>query len=311
MFPVATITHEAMLAHDNGPGHPERPERLMAVIAALRREPAVDLTWTEPAPAPREAVARVHDPDYIDRIDSLRGRHAQLDPDTMVSPATVQAAYLAAGAAVLAVDTVIQGPIRRAFAIVRPPGHHAERAKAMGFCVFNNVAVAAAHALSHHHLRRILIVDWDVHHGNGTQHIFESRSEVLFFSVHEWPNYPGTGRRDETGIGPGRGHTINVPLTAGSTDADYARAFDEILLPAADRFKPDLVLVSAGFDAHDGDPLGGMRLTAPGFAALTRRVRSIADTHARSRLALFLEGGYDIHDLAGCVVACTKALAED
>jgi acetoin utilization deacetylase AcuC-like enzyme len=291
------ITSERMLAHDPGPGHPERPERLRALIDHLRSRRGDDLEWTEAGLATRAQIERAHRSSHVDRIDSLHGRSAVLDADTITSPESVECAYLAAGAAVQAVDAVMRDSSRSAFALVRPPGHHAESDRAMGFCLFNNVAVAATHAIDVHELSRVLIVDWDVHHGNGTQEIFWERREVLYFSTHQYPFYPGSGARDEIGEGEGRGFTINAPLPADSGDLAFIDAFERVLIPAAERFQPQLVLVSAGFDAHRLDPLAAMNMTEQGFAALTRIVKSIADRDSGGRLALVLEGGYSIEGL--------------
>ncbi len=290
---------ERMAAHDPGRGHPERPDRLRAVRSALEGAAG---EWVAPTPVSREDLLRVHDAAHVDRILALRGRVAGLDPDTAVSPGSVDAALLAAGAAVQAVDAG-----GRAFALVRPPGHHAVPSRAMGFCLFNNVAVAAARALASGR-RRVLVVDWDVHHGNGTQDAFYDRDDVLFFSTHQFPFYPGTGAAHEQGRGQGEGYTVDVPLPPGLGDGDYAIVFAELLVPIADAFRPDLVLVSAGFDAHRDDPLGGMAVTEEGFAALCGVVRDLADRHAEGRLVLALEGGYDLQGLARSVRACVDVL---
>jgi acetoin utilization deacetylase AcuC-like enzyme len=207
------------------------------------------------------------------------------------------------------VRSVISGDAAQAFALGRPPGHHAERAAGMGFCQFNNIAVAAAHAIADHGVERVLIVDWDVHHGNGTQHIFEDRADVLVFNAHQHPLYPGTGAIDETGRGPGADCTVNAPLPAGSDDATYIALFRELLLPIADAYEPQLILVSAGFDAHERDPLGGMRVTTSGFATLCRMVADLAERQSDGRLALVLEGGYDLDGLAEGVRACVDVLS--
>ena len=300
--------HEAMLAHDPGPFHPEKAERLSAVVARLRGEPQGAVEWAEPSPAKREQILRVHDPRYVDEVLSLRGLSARLDADTPVSPGSADAALFAAGAAVQATEAVCSGEAQNAFCLVRPPGHHAERARAMGFCLFNNVAIAAAHALEALGLERVLIADWDVHHGNGTQHAFEDRRDVLFFSTHQYPFYPGTGALGEAGVGAGEGFTVNVPLPAGTGDADYAAVFGDVLLPIADQYEPQLVLVSAGFDPHRDDPLGGMRVTEEGFARLCGAVKEIAGRHAQGRLVLLLEGGYDLPGLADSAAACARVL---
>jgi acetoin utilization deacetylase AcuC-like enzyme len=306
---VLLLADDAMLGHDPGPIHPERPERLRAILAALQGSPVAGTRWVAPRPAPREAIERVHDPAYVDQIVGLRGRSAALDLDTTVSPGSVPAALLAAGAAIDAVTAVVAGEARCAFALVRPPGHHAEARRAMGFCLFNNVAIAAAHARAALGCRRVLIVDWDVHHGNGTQNAFYDRSDVLYFSTHRSPFYPGTGGADEVGAGAGAGHTVNVPLAERCGDAEYAAIFDGVLGPVADAYRPDLLLVSAGFDAHRDDPLGGMGVTAEGFGGLCRRVSDVARRHAAGRLVLVLEGGYDLRALAESVHACVEVLA--
>ncbi|MHC4218971.1 MAG: histone deacetylase family protein [Planctomycetota bacterium] len=306
---VLLLADDQMLDHDPGPDHPERPDRLRAVVAALQGSPVAGARWVAPRPAPRDAVERVHDADFVDLIEGLRGRSAILDLDTTVSPGSVPAAFLAAGAAVDAVEAVCSGDTRHAFALVRPPGHHAETRRAMGFCLFNNIAVAAAHARVVLGCKRVLIVDWDVHHGNGTQHAFYDRRDVLFFSTHRYPFYPGSGDADEIGAGEGTGFTVNVPLTDPCGDPEFAAIFDALLTPVADAYQPELVLVSAGFDAHADDPLGGMGVTTGGFASLCASVRAIARRHAGDRLVLVLEGGYDLSSLAASVHACVEVLA--
>lgn len=301
--------HPSMLSHDPGPFHPEKPARLSAVVEALRHAPPRGVEWAEPRPANREQLLRIHDPRYVDEILSLAGRSARLDADTSVSPGSVEAALLAAGAGVRAVEAVVSGEANTAFCLVRPPGHHAEASQAMGFCLFNNVAVAASHAVEALGLERVLIVDWDVHHGNGTQHAFETRRDMLFFSTHQYPFYPGTGAAGEVGEGEGRGFTVNVPLPAGMGDADYAGVFREVLAPIGDSYRPQLVLVSAGFDPHRDDPLGGMEVTEEGFAHLCGVAKGIADRHAQGRLVLLLEGGYDLKGLAASASSCVRVLS--
>ena len=295
------------LNHNAGLGHPERPERLEAVAASLVPLPAGARMRAPKRPATKDELARIHDPRYVDAILALRGKSARLDEDTATSPGSVDAALLAAGAGIELVGNVLDGTIENGFALVRPPGHHALADRAMGFCIFNNIAVAAASAIGRG-ISRVLIVDWDVHHGNGTQDIFYDRRDVLFFSTHQAPFYPGTGDAAETGKGLGEGYTLNVPLRAGLSDADYVLAFNEILVPAAEAYKPELVLVSAGFDAHEGDPLASMRLSSDGFSALCGIVRDIADKWADGRLVLMLEGGYALGPLAKDVRACVEVL---
>lgn len=303
------VCADSMLDHDQGPGHPESPERLRAILERLHAQPIAGVRWAAPAPVTREQLLRVHDPAFVAEVDAVRGTHAALDPDVALAPASVDAAYLAAGSAVTAVEAVASGAARRAFALVRPPGHHAERARAMGFCVFGNAAVAAAHARAALGVDRVLVIDWDVHHGNGTDHLFAARRDVLVFDTHQYPHYPGTGAAEEVGRGDGRGFTVNVPLPEGLGDADYAAVFRDLLAPIAEQFRPGLVLVSAGFDAHRDDPLGGMRVTGEGFAHLCGVVCELADRLADGRVVLLLEGGYDLAGLADSVHACTAVLA--
>jgi acetoin utilization deacetylase AcuC-like enzyme len=254
-------------------------------------------------------LGAIHDEAHLARLRQLTGRSDWLDPDTRTSPGSTRAAWLAAGAAVEAVRAVVRGEATSAFALVRPPGHHARRESAMGFCLLNNVAVAAEWALREGGCRRVLIVDWDVHHGNGTQESFWSRDDVLYVSTHRYPFYPGTGAAHERGAAAGEGRSVNVPLPAGMGDADYGAIFAELLEPIAEQYAPDFVLISAGYDAHLEDPLGGMALSEEGFAALSGCVRRIADRHCGRRIALVLEGGYDLQGLAHGVRATLEVLA--
>lgn len=289
--------------HDTG-SHPENAGRLAAIDEALT---GLDLLQGRPdipfLAAPDEALTAVHDPRYV---AGVRGFAEQgggwLDGDTYVGPESAAVAALAAGAGIAAVDAALDGRARHGFVLSRPPGHHATPARGMGFCLFNTVAIAAAHALRQG-VERILIVDWDVHHGNGTQDAFYATDEVLFCSLHQWPLYPGTGAASERGAGDGLGYTINVPLPAGVDDRAYLEVFDEVVLTAANAYRPQLVLVSAGFDAHERDPLANLRLTERGFSQLARRVVQIADEHAEGRLVATLEGGYDPAALAASVTA--------
>jgi len=303
------VIHSSRFAeHTTPPGHPERPERadVMEAIASRWRERGC--TMTEPRAATDEQLARVHDEAYIRSIAATAGRAVALDPDTFTSPESYDVARLAAGAAVDAVERVITGGETTALALVRPPGHHAERDRAMGFCLFNTVAVAAAHARALG-LARVAIVDYDVHHGNGTQQIFERDPRVLYVSTHQFPYYPGTGAADEIGIDAGRGFTVNVPLEAGALDDDYHAAFSEIVIPVLRQFAPDLLLVSAGFDAHERDPLAGMRLTTPAFAAMTADLRGVAADCCAERMVVVTEGGYDLHALAASIDVVAQTLA--
>ena len=297
-----------MLEHDPGPGHPERVGRLSAAHQTLSSLSGIE--WRSPVAATPQQVCRVHTERYLALLESCRGRSVRLDPDTNVSPGSINAAFLAAGAAVGAVDAIMQGDIRRAYALVRPPGHHAEADRAMGFCLLNNIAIAAAHGIHAHGLRRVMIVDWDVHHGNGTQHIFEDRGDVFFYSSHRYGGgfFPMTGQAHERGRGAGAGCTLNVPLSLGDGDEALLAGLRDQLIPEADRFAPELILVSAGFDAHTSDPIGGLAVTAAGFAAATQLLIDMADRHAEGRIALILEGGYDLGGVAACVAATARTL---
>ncbi len=300
---------DAMLDHDPGPGHPERADRLRAIRARLLESAIAGIEWRVPRRAARGEVARVHASEYVDLIERCRGQCARLDADTPVSAGSTVAAFLAAGAAVEAVDALLAGAAHRAFLFVRPPGHHAERERAMGFCLFNNVAIGAAHAIAAHGLSRILIVDWDVHHGNGTQHAFESRSDVLVVNSHQYPFWPGSGALAEIGSGAGTGFTVNLPLPAGFGDEEYAAVYAEIVAPIARAYRPELIFVSAGFDPHRDDPLAGMRMTACGFAHLARVVSDLASELCGGRIIFCLEGGYDLSALAESVLAVVSVAA--
>jgi len=309
---VGFFFHPAFHGHDTGPSHPERPERLKAICDHLRAVGLWDsLIHQEPKAAPRDTLELVHPSSYIDAVEcACREGPVALDPDTVASPGSWGAALRAVGAVTEAIDAVVSGQLTAAFCAVRPPGHHALADRAMGFCLFNNVAIGARYAQQRHRLERVLIVDWDVHHGNGTQAIFYDDPSVLYFSTHQFPFYPGTGARGERGEGSGTGSTINRPLPAGSGDQALIATFQEGLVPAADRFKPELVLISAGFDAHRDDPLAGLQVTEEGYAELTRIVRQVANAHAGGRLVSVLEGGYHLQALARSVEAHLRALLE-
>jgi acetoin utilization deacetylase AcuC-like enzyme len=316
---VAFVYHEACLGHDNGPGHPERPERIRAIRdhlcrAGLLPAPpagpgAGQLLEIRPGRRPLDRIARVHPPRYIEAIrDACARAPLRVDPDTAVSRGSWEAALLSAGGVLEACDAVASGRAGAAFVCTRPPGHHAEAERAMGFCLFNNVAVAARYLQEAHGLWRVFIVDWDVHHGNGTQHLFEEDDTVFYFSTHQFPFYPGTGRGEERGRGKGEGFTLNVPLPAGSGDAIYLEIFRDVLRPAIDAFRPDVLLISAGFDAHRADPLAGMALTEAGYAGMTRIVKEAADRYCAGRIVSLLEGGYDLAALGASVEAHLRAL---
>jgi len=307
-MPVILIHTDRFAEHQTPPGHPERPERaeVLDAIAARWRERGSEVV--APRAAGREQLLRVHDGDYVRRISETAGRATALDPDTYTSPESYEIALLAAGACVEAVERVMANAHEAAFALVRPPGHHAERSRAMGFCLFNNVAVAAAHARANG-ARRVAIVDFDVHHGNGTQHIFEADPHVLYVSAHQYPYYPGTGAAEEVGRDAGRGFTVNLPLEVGAVDEDYQLVFSRIIVPVLRQFEPELLIVSAGFDAHERDPLGGMRLSTAAFAAMTRDLRAVAEECCRGRIAAAVEGGYDLHALGTSLDGAIDALA--
>ncbi len=296
---VILIHSERFVDHQTPPGHPECPERATVLDAVAGRWRQRGIEIVAPRAATRDQLARVHDDDFLRLIASTSGRAVKLDPDTYTSPDSHDVALLASGAAIDAVERVMSGSHRASVALVRPPGHHAERDRAMGFCLYNNVAVGAAHARAGG-AAKVAIVDYDVHHGNGTQHIFDSDPHVLYVSTHQYPYYPGTGAADEIGHGAGAGFTVNLPLEAGAVSEDFEVAFDEVVLPVLRQFEPDLLMISAGFDAHANDPLGGLRLSSEAFGAMTMALRGVAEECCRGRIVAVIEGGYDLEALAEC-----------
>jgi len=306
--PTLLLTDPLFLKHDPGQGHPESPARLRSILSVLARTPVVGTQMDQPRRATEGELASVHTPELRTRLLGLAGERASIDADTQASPDTYDAAVLAAGAAVQSVQAVMTGRARNAFALVRPPGHHAEPDRAMGFCFFNNAAIAAE-AARRLGAERVLVLDWDVHHGNGTQKAFWGRRDVLYQSVHQYPYYPGTGAAREVGTGEGEGFTVNCGLPGGATDADYKAIFHELFLPIADAFRPQLVLVSAGFDAHRADPIGGMMLSERCFAAMCSAMKSLADSVCGGKLVLLLEGGYSLEGLSQSTHACVEVLA--
>jgi acetoin utilization deacetylase AcuC-like enzyme len=305
---TALLRDDAFAGHDTGM-HPENPRRYRAILAALDDAGLLgDRPEITHAPATDDAILRVHTEAHLHQLQALAAAGgAWIDPDTLVAPDSLDAARRAAGAALAATGAVLAGEVRRAFALGRPPGHHATAGEAMGFCLLNSVAIAAAHA-RHLGAGRVAIVDWDVHHGNGTQDIFYKEGDVWYASIHQSPLYPGTGHRGETGAGPGAGATSNSPLPPGSGDAEWLAAFDADVAPFVERSRPDLILLSAGYDAHHDDPIGGCRVTDDGFAALVERTRTLADRLCDGRLVAVLEGGYDPAALGRCVARTVQTL---
>jgi acetoin utilization deacetylase AcuC-like enzyme len=299
------VTSPRFGAHVTPPGHPESLERAEVFDRVAERFSAGGGRTIEPREATRAELARVHGEAYLDRLEALSGQAAMLDEDTFTSPESIEAAQLAAGAAIVAVDHALDER-EASFALVRPPGHHAERDQAMGFCFYNNAAVGAAHALSRG-LSRVALVDIDVHHGNGSQWMFYDDPRVLYVSSHQFPFYPGTGAADEVGHGDGAGFTVNVPLEAGATDADYSLAYGSIVRPVLAQFAPELVIVSAGFDAHERDPLASMRVSTEGYAGILRGLQAWS---GGTPLAVLTEGGYDLTALEACLDATCAVLAE-
>lgn len=309
MAKTGFVYHPIYMEHLTGSWHPERPERLAAILQAIEDSSLKGiLSRLTPSPCPREHILAVHTERLVNMVESLCGPDIQhIDADTAVSEKSFEAAVFAAGAGIAAADAIMAGEIDNAFCAVRPPGHHAESDRAMGFCLFNNVAIATRYVQQVHGIEKVLIIDWDVHHGNGTQEIFYEDPTVLYFSSHQYPHYPGTGSMEEGGSGKGETFNVNAPLRAGCGDEEYEQVYTKMLSPVADVFKPDFVMVSAGFDGHHEDPLASMRLTEKGYAWLTRMAVEIARKHCQSRLISMLEGGYG-GALGASVVAHVEAL---
>ncbi|MBN1364787.1 MAG: histone deacetylase [Syntrophaceae bacterium] len=301
------------LQHSMGFAHPESPERLTAIYQMLDNpQMSWKFTTIEPREATHQEIETIHAPSYVEFIASTAGkRSVYLDPDTSTCAESYATAKLAVGGLCNAIDSVMEGKVNNAFAFVRPPGHHAEKDSAAGFCIFNNIAIGAMHAICKYNLKRILIADWDLHHGNGTQHSFYGDQRVLYFSTHQYPYYPGTGSLQETGRGVGEYYTVNVPLSIGAGDASFVKIFRKILQPVAMQYKPDLILLSAGFDTYFQDPLGGMRVTPEGFAAMTRILLNIADACCQGRFVVTLEGGYHLDGLKKSIKAVLEEMLDE
>ena len=311
MSPTGIVTHAACLEHFAGPGHPERPERLAAILDALRASQELhDTAWIDAPRAAVEAIAAVHDRGLFDSVRTAceHGRTLLDDGDTYVCSESLEAALRAAGAAIAACERVLSGEWSNAFVAVRPPGHHAEESSAMGFCLFNNVAIAARW-LRAQGVARVAIVDWDVHHGNGTQHVFERDASVFYASLHQYPHYPGSGAASERGLGAGHGATLNCPLPSGSGDREWIGALETQVVRGLEQFKPEFVLISAGFDAHASDPLSGTRVSTPAFGTMTVALKDLARRQAQGRIVSVLEGGYDLAALAASARAHVEELA--
>ena len=302
---VTLFTHEISLDHDTGRGHPERPARIGAVLEGIRRSSAEVVNIESPIAA-RRSIELIHDKAYIDAIEEFcESGGGALDPDTIARPASWEAALRSAGAGPAAVDALIRGDGDVAYIVMRPPGHHALPSRAMGFCLFNNIAITARELTERGD--RVAIVDWDVHHGNGTQDIFYNDPDVLYVSMHEYPAYPGSGSPSEVGSGAGSGSTLNIPWPTGTGGVAYRWAFDRLIVPVLERYEPDWVLVSSGYDAHAADPLAGIRLVEDDYRYMASRVAVVAPT---GRTILFLEGGYDLAALAGSAEATVEGLAD-
>ena len=303
MAKVGHVYHPQYLKHETGFGHPERPDRLRAIEKAIDLSGLREKLIEVPArPASFAEIERVHDKSYVEQVaHTAESSGLYLDPDTFASPGSFDAALLAAGGLLEAVDRVADGEVQQAFAIVRPPGHHAEASHAMGFCLFNNVGVAAEHLIQKHGYKRIAVMDYDVHHGNATQHMFYNRSDVFYLSTHRYPFYPGTGAANETGKGAGLGYTLNCPMSAGCGDEEYRKVFLEKILPALRDYRPNFLLISAGFDAHFRDPLGGMKVSDEGFVWMSGELEKIAQEFCGGKTVYTLEGGYDLEGLSSSV----------
>lgn len=312
MNATEVIKDQRYLNHLPGEHHPESPQRLEQIYRMLQdADVSGRFTIVQPRAASKEELALNHLPEYIERIEKTTGKsRTSLDPDTHTSPGSWEAAIYAAGGVLVALDLIMAGKFNNGFALIRPPGHHAEPARAMGFCLFNNIAIGAHYLIQKYGLERILIVDWDLHHGNGTQKSFYASPQVLYISTHQYPYYPGTGFVDEIGEGKGAGYTVNIPLQGGQGDADYIKIFREIILPIAEEYQPQFILISAGYDPYYLDPLGAMQVTPDGFSALTLLLMGCAENYCEKRLLITLEGGYHLDGITESAKKTLLALIE-
>lgn len=310
---TALIYDPEFLQHDTGEYHPENSNRLKVILKTLKSDQILwdKLIHIKPHNATLDDILRCHTPELIEHIRSLcQEGVTYIDADTAICPASFDVAVLAAGAGITAVNEIYSGKVRNAFALVRPPGHHASSRQAMGFCLFNNIAITARYAEKQFGIKNILIVDWDVHHGNGTQEIFYNDGSIYYFSTHEYPFYPGTGAAEERGTGDGVGKTLNVPLLPGTSSKEHRHVFSAALKTVTQTFHPELILISAGFDARVDDPLANLNLTDDDFAAMTEEIMAIADKFANGRIISFLEGGYNLSTLGGTVKTHLVALSK-
>ncbi len=301
---TAYLFDSVYLQHDTGWGHPEKPERLIYISNALFETPYYEsLFKVKPAMPDMKHIEAIHSKAYIKRVEKeIKSGVSCLDSmDTVVCSYSYEVALKAVGGSLSMCDAIMDNKAANGFCSVRPPGHHAESDYAAGFCIFNNIAIAARYLQNKYHVGRIAIIDWDVHHGNGTQHSFEQDSSILYISLHQHPHYPGTGASSECGSGPGKGYTINIPMRAGSSEKEYIPAFQHSIIPAIDTFKPEIILISAGFDAHRNDPLSSIRLNTETFGEFTKMLMAVADAHSHGRIISFLEGGYNLQALADSV----------
>jgi len=312
MKKTGLVYHQDYLKHNTGQNHPENAQRLLALLDCLKK----DFSWNhlkliKPCNPSIKWIEKIHTKDYISSIEkACKDGLWMLDADTIISPDSYKVAVLAVGGVLSALDEVATKKVKNAFCAIRPPGHHADTEKAMGFCIFNNIAIGARYAQKRHKLKKVLIVDWDAHHGNGTQNIFYDDPTVFYFSVHQFPHYPGTGEDKEEGNGEGEGFTMNMPMCAGSGDLEYIEVFENILYPSAKKFCPDLILISAGFDGHKDDPLSNLNLTSNGFRRLTEVVVKLAEECCEGRVVSVLEGGYNLKALSESVVSHLSAFVE-